>query len=78
MSYHTAGGFVRWPLTIRILVADEDEEFHEIGDLVQLSEEQHGPLAPVKATDVMWAMDEVGFSNAEIHHHYNQHRDYPV
>ena len=47
VSYHTAGGFadVGWPLTIRILVAGADKEFHEIGDLVQLSEVQHGSLA---------------------------------
>ena len=64
VSYHTAGGFasVRWPLTIRILVAGEDGEFREIGDLVQLSEAQHGPLAPVAAPDAMWAADEMGFS----------------
>ena len=80
VSYHTAGGFadVHWPLTIRILVAGEDKEFHEIGDLVQLSEEQHGPLAPMKATEAMWALDGMGFSQAEIHHHYHHQRDrYP-
>ena len=35
VSFHTAAGFadVRWPLTIRILVAGEDREFHEIGGL---------------------------------------------
>ena len=77
VSYHTAAGFadVTWPLTIRILVADEDEIFHEIGDLVQLSETQHGPLAPVRAPDAMWAMDGTAFSNAEIHHHHAQNRD---
>ena len=77
VSYHTAGGFanVEWPLTIRVLVAGEDEQFHEIGDLVQLSEEQHGPFAPVKAPDAMWAVDEMVFSQAEVHHHYNQYRD---
>ena len=77
VSYHSAGGFasVRWPLTIRILVAGEDREFREVGDLVQLSEEQHGPLAPVKAPDAMWAVDEMVFSQAEVHHHYNQYRD---
>ena len=77
VSYHTAGGFadVHWPLTIRILVAGENEEFHEIGDLVQLSEQQHGPLAPMRATDAMWAVDTVGFSQGQIHHHYNLNRD---
>ncbi len=77
VSYHTAGGFMdtTFPLTIRILVAGENEEFHEIGDLVQLTEEQLGPFAPVRATDAMWAVDTVGFSQAEIHHHYNLNRD---
>ncbi len=80
VSYHTAAGFadVRWPLMIRILVAGEDGKFHEIGDLVQLSEEQHGPLAPMKATDAMWALDGMSFNQAEIYHHYNLNRDrYP-
>ena len=80
VSYHTAGGFadVWWPLTIRILVAGEDGQFHEVGDLVQLSEEKHGPLAPKKATDAMWALDGMSFNQAEVHHHYNLHRDrYP-
>ncbi len=77
VSYHTAGGFMdgSWPLTIRILVAGEDGQFHEVGDLVQLSEQQHGPLAPMPATDAMWAVDTVGFNQAEIHHHYNLNRD---
>ena len=77
VSYHTAGGFadVHWPLTIRILVAGENEEFHEIGDLVQLSEQQHGPLAPVKATDAMWALDEMVFSQDQVHFHYDNNRD---
>ena len=80
VSFHTAAGFadVRWPLTIRILVAGEDREFHEIGDLVQLSAEQHGPLVPTKASDAMWAQDGASFNEAEIHHHYDLHRDrYP-
>ena len=77
VSYHTAGGFMgsTWPLTIRILVAGENEEFHEIGDLVQLSEAQHGPLAPMRATDAMWAVDTVGFRQDQIHYHYNLNRD---
>ena len=80
VSFHTAAGFadVRWPLTIRILVAGEDRAFHEIGDLVQLSAEQHGPLVPTKASDAMWAQDGASFNEAEIHHHYDLHRDrYP-
>ena len=53
VSFSTAGGFadVRWPLTIRILTAGEDGKFHEIGDLVELSAQQHGPLVPKKASD---------------------------
>jgi hypothetical protein len=62
-----------WPLTIRILVAGEDEQFHEIGDLVRLSAEQHEPLVPAKASPDVWVRD--GFSNAEIHHHYDPHKD---
>ena len=80
VSFSTAAGFadVRWPLTIRILVAGEDREFHEIGDLVQLSAQQHGPLAPTKASDAMWARDGMGFNEAEIHHHFDGRRDrYP-
>ena len=80
VSFSTAGGFadVRWPLTIRILTAGEDKEFHEIGDLVELSAQQHGPLVPKKASDAMWARDGMGFNEAEIHHHYDGHRDrYP-
>ena len=76
VSFNTAAGFadVRWPLTIRILVAGEDEEFHEIGDLVELSAQQHGPLVPERAGDVML----VSFNEAEIHHHYDANRDrYP-
>ena len=76
VSFSTAAGFadVRWPLTIRILVAGEDEEFHEIGDLVELSEQQHGPLVPVRAGDAL----PVSFNEAEIHHHYDANRDrYP-
>ena len=77
VSYHTAGGFMgsTWPLTIRILVADADKQFHEVGDLVQLSEEQHGPFAPMRATDAMWAVDTVGFRQDQIHYHYNLNRD---
>ena len=77
VSYHTAAGFadVHWPQTIRILVAGENGEFHEIGDLVQLSEAQHGPLAPMRATDAMWALDEMVFSQAEVHFHYDKNRD---
>ncbi len=80
VSFSTAAGFadVRWPLTIRILVAGEAKEFHEIGDLVQLSAEQHGPFAPTKASDAMWAREGMGFNEAEIHHHYDGNRDrYP-
>ena len=76
VSFSTAAGFadVRWPLTIRILVAGEDEVFHEIGDLVELSEQQHGPLVPVRAGDAL----PVSFNEAEIHHHYDANRDrYP-
>ncbi len=70
VSFSTAGGVadVEWPLTIRILVADVDEQFHEVGDLVRLSEQQHGPLVPTRANPDIW-IDE-GFSNVEIHHHY--------
>ena len=77
VSFHTAAGFadVRWPLTIRILVAGEDGEFHEIGDLVQLSAEQHGPLVPTKASDAMWAREGMRFNDAEIHDHFDRHRD---
>ena len=80
VSYHTAAGFadVKWPLMIRILVASEDKEFHEVGDLVQLSAQQHGPLAPMKASDAMWSLDGMSFNEAEIDHHYNLNRDrYP-
>ena len=80
VSFHTAAGFadVRWPLTIRILVAGEDGEFHEIGDLVELSAEQHGPLVPTKASDAMWAREGMRFNEAEIHDHFDRHRDrYP-
>ena len=75
VSFSTAGGFadVEWPLTIRILVADEDKQFHEVGDLVRLSKAQHGPLVPTRANPEMWLKD--GFSNAEIHHHYELHKD---
>ena len=76
VSFHTAAGFadVRWPLTIRILVAGEDREFHEIGDLVQLSAEQHGPLIPTKASDAMWAREGMRFNDAEIYDHFDRHR----
>ena len=80
VSFHTAGGFahVGWPEAIYIFTADADKEFHEIGDLVQLSSAQHGPLAPMRATDAMWAKDGMSFNNAEIQDHYDQHRDrYP-
>ncbi len=75
VSFSTAGGFadVEWPLTIRILVADEDEQFHEVGDLVRLSEQQHGPLVPTRANPDIW-IDE-GFSNAQVHHHYAFRKD---
>ena len=75
VSFSTAGGFadVEWPLTIRILVAGEDKQFHEVGDLVRLSEEQHGPLVPTRANPDIWVKD--GFSNAEIHHHYELRKD---
>ncbi len=70
VSFSTAGGFadVEWPLTIRILVGDEDGKFHEVGDLVRLNEDQHGPLVPRKADPDIWRAE--GFSNAEVHHHY--------
>ena len=47
VSFHTAGGraSVKWPATIRIFTADEDKEFHEIGELLSLSA-QHGPPVP--------------------------------
>ncbi len=80
VSYHTAAGFadVWFPSMIRILVAGEDKEFHEVGDLVHLSARQHGPLAPMKASDAMWALDGMSFNQAEVHHHYNMNRDrYP-
>jgi len=77
VSFHTAGGFadVTWPLTIRVLVAGEDRQFREIGDLVQLSARQHGRIEPVKANDAVWALAAMGFNDAEIDHHYNLHRD---
>ena len=80
VSFSTAAGFadVWWPLTIRILVAGEDRTFHEVGDLVELSAEQHGPLVPKRASDAMWARDGISFNEAEIHHHYDANRDrYP-
>ena len=80
VSFHTAAGFadVRWPLTIRILVAGEDREFHEIGDLVELSAQQHGPLVPTKASDAMWDREGMRFTDAEIYDHFDRHRDrYP-
>ena len=75
VSFSTAAGYadVEWPLTIRILTAGEDKQFHEIGDLVRLSAEQHGPLVPARADAAIWERD--GFNNAEIHHHYERHRD---
>ena len=44
VSFHTAAGRadVTWPQAIRILTAGEDGQFHEIGDLVELSAE-HSP-----------------------------------
>ena len=44
VSFHTAAGRagVSWPQAIRILIAGEDGQFHKIGDLVELSAEQHG------------------------------------
>ena len=80
VSFHTAGGFayVGWPEAIHIFTAGEDKEFHEIDNLVQLSVDQHGPLAPMRATDAMWAKDGMSFNNAEIHEHYESNRDrYP-
>jgi len=80
VSYHTAGGFasVGWPEAIHIFTAGEDRKFHEIGDLVELSTAQHGPLAPMQATNAMWVLDGMSFNNAEIREHYEQHRDaYP-
>ena len=80
LSYHTAGGFanVGWPEAIHIFTAGEDRKFHEIGELVELSAAQHGPLAPTQATDAMWALDSMSFNSAEVHEHYEQHRDrYP-
>ena len=69
---------MRWPLTIRILTAGEDREFHEIGDLVELSAQQHGPHVPKKASDAMWAREGMRFTEAEIHDHFDRHRDrYP-
>ena len=77
VSFSTAAGFadVRWPLTIRILTAGEDMQFHEIGDLVELSAQQHGPLVPKKASDAMWAREGMRFNDAEIHDHFDRHRD---
>ena len=80
VSFSTAGGFadVTWPLMIRILVAGEDRVFHEIGDLVELSEQQHGPLVPQRASDAIWAREGMQFSNAEIHHYWDRDRErYP-
>ena len=76
VSFSTAAGFadVHWPLTIRLLVAGEDRQFHEIGDLVVLSEEQRGPVVPTPAPPDAWIND--GFNNAEIHHHYVQNKDH--
>lgn len=75
VSFSTAAGFadVKWPLTIRILTAGEDKQFHEMGDLVRLSAAQHGPLVPTRANPAIWERD--GFNNAEIHHHYERHRE---
>ena len=77
VSFSTAGGFadVRWPLTIRILVAGEDRKFHEIGDLVELSAQQHGPLVPKKASDAMWDREGMRFTDAEIYDHFDRYRD---
>ena len=77
VSFSTAAGFadVRWPLTIRILTAGEDMQFHEIGDLVELSAQQHGPPVPTKASDAMWAREGMRFTEAEIHDHFDRHRD---
>ena len=56
VSFNTAGGRagVTWPAAIRVFTADEDLEFHEIGDLVALSA-QYGPLVPtVYGTHRYW------------------------
>ena len=49
VSFHTAAGRadVRWPQSIRIFTADEDKQFHEIGDLVELSTEEGRTLPAV-------------------------------
>ena len=75
VSFSTAGGFagVEWPLTIRVLVAGGDQQFHQVGDLVVMSEEQHGAVAPAPAPAEVWI--EEGFSNAEIHHHFLFNKD---
>ncbi len=37
----TAG--VRWPLAVKILVSEDGRKFYEVGDLVRLDQEVHGP-----------------------------------
>ena len=56
VSFHTAGGRagVRWPQAIRILTADEDGQFHEIGDLVELSAEHGSPVTTGYVTHRYW------------------------
>ena len=77
VSFHTAAGFadVKWPLAIRVLTAGEDKKFREIGDLVKLSAEQHGPLIPTKVSEAVWAEEGMTFNDAEINDHFDRYRD---
>ncbi len=45
-AFRTAAGTagVEWPLTIRVLVSDDGQVFHDVGDLVTLDQAENGPL----------------------------------
>ncbi|HEO71026.1 MAG TPA: hypothetical protein ENN80_07165, partial [Candidatus Hydrogenedentes bacterium] len=54
-SFHTAAGRagVSWPLAIYVLAADEDKQFHQVGDLVALGA-RHGLPPEDYATHRYW------------------------
>lgn len=56
IALHTAAGRagVNWPQEIRVLTADEDKAFHEIGELVGLSAKRNTPSTEKYATHWYW------------------------
>jgi hypothetical protein len=48
VSFNTAAGTsgVQWPESISIFVSDDGLAYHAVGDLVSLSDRQHGPPGP--------------------------------